>query len=116
MLASGVIREKSSPARNLVAILRDDGILEPADEGLVWSSHDDLPASASIWTSLLGDYPDYCAEILMLGRVGRHMVEVLSGRLLAEALLPMDLAPDAGPLPRRVAVETGRQSGNCRDD
>ncbi|MEZ5586110.1 MAG: SDR family NAD(P)-dependent oxidoreductase [Sedimenticolaceae bacterium] len=111
MLASGVIRDEFAPyARNLVAILQDDGILEPADEGLVWSSHDDLPASASIWTSLLGDYPDYCAEILMLGRVGEHMVDVLSGRLSAEALLPMD--PSHPMLAHYLSGSPSRQAGN----
>ena len=111
MLATGVIREEFAPyAHNLVAMLQEDGILEPAGEGLVWSSHEDLPASASIWTSLLGDYPDYCAEILMLGRVGEHLVEVLSGRLSADALLPMD--PSHPMLAHYLSGSPSRQAGN----
>ena len=93
LLATGRVLPEFGPyLQSLVEMLQADGIIEPADQGLVWSSQEDLPAPATIWASLLGDYPDYAAEILMLGRVGEHLAEVLGGALPAEAVLPLDRA------------------------
>lgn len=91
LVTAGAVTSRFAPyLQNLVAMLQEDGVLEPAGEGLVWSSHTELPTPTSIWTSLLGDYPDYSAEILTLGRVGEHLSSVLSGELAAESLSPED--------------------------
>lgn len=91
LLASGTVRpEFGAYLQRLVSMLLEDGMLEPTAGGLAWSGEMDLPEPDAIWTSLLGDYPDYAAEILMLGRVGEHLVEVLRGDQPVDALLPMD--------------------------
>jgi acyl transferase domain-containing protein/NADPH:quinone reductase-like Zn-dependent oxidoreductase/acyl carrier protein len=74
----------------LIDLLRDDGLLENEDGLLAWSPDQDLPDAATIWTSLLGDYPDYAAEILLLGRVGANLAEVLRGAVPVDDVLPAD--------------------------
>ncbi|MCB1773690.1 MAG: SDR family NAD(P)-dependent oxidoreductase [Gammaproteobacteria bacterium] len=90
VLSGRVAQRQAVYLRQLIDILRDDGLLEESEQGLAWSSDQELPSAASIWTSLLGDYPDYAAEILLLGRVGKHLVDVLRGDRPAEDLVPAD--------------------------
>jgi len=93
LLASGKVRPEFRPyLQRLLAMLKEDGVLEPQAQGMTWSSDIALPAPADIWASLLGDYPDYAAEILLLGRVGEHLAQVLAGEVSADALVPSDAA------------------------
>jgi acyl transferase domain-containing protein/NADPH:quinone reductase-like Zn-dependent oxidoreductase/acyl carrier protein len=91
LLADGRLQPDMQPyLRNLLRMLQDDGVLEPLGNAWAWSGLDALPDAESIWTSLLGDYPDHAAEILLLGRVGIHLDALLSGRLETAAVLPED--------------------------
>ena len=90
LLSGRVAQRQTVYLRQLIDMLRDDGLLEESEDGLVWSNDQELPSAASIWTSLLGDYPDYAAEILLLGRVGEHLADVLRGDRPADDLVPAD--------------------------
>ena len=72
----------------LVDMLEEDGVLEPTDAGWRWASESLLPAPLDVWISLLGDYPDYAAELLMVGRVGMHLPEALADAEGAVSMAP----------------------------
>lgn len=72
----------------LVDMLEEDGVLEPTEAGWRWAPDSTLPNPGDIWISLLGDYPDYAAELLMVGRVGIHLDAMLTGSASDTAVVP----------------------------
>jgi acyl transferase domain-containing protein/NADPH:quinone reductase-like Zn-dependent oxidoreductase/acyl carrier protein len=89
LLGSGLIaQEQKFQLHRMLQILEEDGLVEPADGGWRWSLDTDLPAPEDIWVSLLGDYPDYAAEVLMTGRAGMHLVDGLVEPKRAAELVP----------------------------
>ena len=72
----------------MLNILEEDGVLEPTVDGVRWTGDVVLPDPEDIWVDLLGDYPDYAAEFLMIGRAGLHLDDILTGRLAAESFVP----------------------------
>ncbi len=54
-----------------------------------WSlaENTDLPNAEDIWLSILGDSPAYLPELMLLGRCGSHLTEVLQGSKNPNALL-----------------------------
>jgi len=92
LLESGAVAAAFEPyLQRLVGILLEDGVLEPDGDALAWvASATVQPDAADIWRSLLADYPDYAAEILLLGRVGHNLLSVLTGKVEPAALLPSD--------------------------
>ena len=55
----------------------------------IWSlaKDTDLPNAEDIWLSILGDSPAYLPELMLLGRCGSHLTEVLQGSKNPSALL-----------------------------
>jgi acyl transferase domain-containing protein/NADPH:quinone reductase-like Zn-dependent oxidoreductase/NAD(P)-dependent dehydrogenase (short-subunit alcohol dehydrogenase family)/acyl carrier protein len=92
LLGSGTVATPFGPyLQRLLDILLEDGVLEPDGDALAWvATASEQPDAADIWRSLLADYPDYAAEILLLGRVGHNLAAVLSGEIEPSALLPDD--------------------------
>ena len=89
LVASGAIRaEQHFLVERLTAMLAEDGVLESSSEGLRWVEDATLPDPRDVWVSLLGDYPDYAAEFLMVGRAGMHLGEVLKGTRETAELVP----------------------------
>lgn len=87
LIAGGAVSAQRAGLLNvLVGMLEEDGVLEPTDTGWRWAPDSGLPAPADVWISLLGDYPDYAAELLMVGRVGMHLNELLAGKSDAAGL------------------------------
>ncbi len=41
----------------------------------------DMPSAAEIWRTLLAEYPQAMSELVLVGRMGRALVPILSGRL-----------------------------------
>ena len=81
LLAGGVVTgERAVLLELLIGMLEEDGVLEPTDVGWRWAPDSGLPIPRDVWISLLGDYPDYAAELLMLGRVGNRLPEMLAGQ------------------------------------
>ena len=73
--------------RRLLAILEEDGLAE--QEQGYWQLVDqaDLPAAQDIWLAILGDSPAHVPELVLLGRCGEHLVELLQGKLEPSELL-----------------------------
>ncbi len=88
---SGIVAaEHGALLLRLVDVLEEDGVLEPTDAGWRWAPDSSLPDPGDVWISLLGDYPDYAAELLMVGRVGMHLPEMLKGLVSDESIVPRD--------------------------
>jgi len=94
LMASGAVAAVFGPyLQRLVEMLLEDGALEPDGDGLAWvTAATEQPVADDIWRSLLADYPDYAAEILLLGRVGSNLSAVLTGEIEPAVLLPKDPA------------------------
>ena len=73
-------------SRLLNILLEDDlATYENNQWMLVMSS--DLPAAEDIWLSVLGDSPDYLPELMLLGRCGKHLADVLQNKVTSDSLL-----------------------------
>ena len=71
----------------LLGILVDDDLA--TFEGKQWllSPECDLPPAEDIWLSVLGDSPAYLPELMLLGRCGKHLADVLQHKVQPETLL-----------------------------
>ncbi|GGO79494.1 polyketide synthase [Marinobacterium nitratireducens] len=82
------IAEAQRPAlQHFLQLLEDDGLLEQVDGNYRLQHNDDWPAAEQLWLALLGDYPAYLPELLLLGRCGLHLPQVLRGECDATTLL-----------------------------
>ncbi len=73
-------------SRLLDILVEDDlATFENGQWLLVTSS--DLPSAEDIWLSVLGDSPDYLPELMLLGRCGKHLADVLQNKIDAKSLL-----------------------------
>lgn len=52
-----------------------------------FAGNGDLPESSQLWADLIGEHPDHAPEIIRLGRIGRHLAELVKGTLTLETLL-----------------------------
>ncbi|MGY6216362.1 type I polyketide synthase [Methylolobus aquaticus] len=93
LAASAALGSGMGPyVHRLLEFLQEDGIVEPADGVWRWCPDSGTPEPVAVWASLIGDYPDYALPVITAGRVGLHLLEVLSGQVDAAALLqPGDL-------------------------
>jgi acyl transferase domain-containing protein/NADPH:quinone reductase-like Zn-dependent oxidoreductase/acyl carrier protein len=66
-------REGNEQQRWLLALLRDAGVISDTDETKIFD--DDIPPTGTIWAAALADCPAIAAELLRIGRVGRHLVQ-----------------------------------------
>ena len=83
-----VAEDRRGMLQQLVAMLEDDGLLEPTGEGWRWCPDVALPDPPDIWVSLIGDYPDHAAGTILTGRVGMHLHGLLTGCEEPGALTP----------------------------
>lgn len=47
----------------------------------------DLPKAEVVWQSIVADYPAYLPEIVVLGRIGMHLANLVRGRLTLDEVL-----------------------------
>ena len=66
-------REGHHQQRWLLALLRDEGVIRDSDETKIFD--EDIPPTGTIWAAALADCPAIAAELLRIGRVGRHLVQ-----------------------------------------
>lgn len=92
------LKETSSYARWLVGLLQQEGIFVEQDGQWHLTSGGDLPPAADIWQALLRDTPACLPQLSLIGRVGRHLPELLSGEVDSRQFLEA--------LRRSLAVET----------
>jgi phthiocerol/phenolphthiocerol synthesis type-I polyketide synthase C len=53
-----------------------------------FAGNGELPESGQLWTDLIGEHPDHAGEIIRLGRIGRHLPELIKGTLTLGTLFP----------------------------
>ncbi len=71
----------------LLGILVDDELATFENDQWLLSAECDLPPAEDIWLSVLGDSPAYLPELMLLGRCGKYLAEVLQHKVMPETLL-----------------------------
>ncbi len=72
--------------RWLCGVLEEDGFLEQHED--VWSfTEESAPPAHEIWLALLGDHPEYVADLICVGRVGLQLPQLLRGDSEADAFV-----------------------------
>jgi len=87
----------------------EDGSLIVDDSGN-WqlADQDERPSAQAIWQELFSSYPEFFQVIHSVGRIGMHLLELISGKVTLAQLLPRETTP-AG-LARQVLGATGYQA------
>jgi len=71
----------------LLGILVEDELATFENGQWLLATESDLPAAEDIWLSVLGDSPAYLPELMLLGRCGKHLTDVLQHKIKPETLL-----------------------------
>jgi len=71
----------------LLNILVEDDLATYENNQWLLAATSDLPSAEDIWLSVLGDSPDYLPELMLLGRCGKHLADVLQNKIQSEDLL-----------------------------
>ncbi|WP_299876191.1 type I polyketide synthase [uncultured Cocleimonas sp.] len=71
----------------LLEILVEDDLATFENEQWLLVASSDLPSAEDIWLSVLGDSPVYLPELMLLGRCGKHLADVLQNKIDAKSLL-----------------------------
>lgn len=74
----------------LVNILVEDDLATYDNNQWMLVATSDLPSAEDIWLSVLADSPDYLPELMLLGRCGKHLADVLQNKVQSETLLYSD--------------------------
>lgn len=64
--------------RWLIGLLRQEGLLIEREGSWQLAEDNDLPAAEDIWRTLLREHPACLPQLVMLGRVGRQLPQLLS--------------------------------------
>jgi len=68
-------------------ILVEDDLANFENGQWLLATESDMPAAEDIWLSVLGDSPAYLPELMLLGRCGKHLADVLQQKIEPEKLL-----------------------------
>lgn len=80
LIARADITSAQRPAlASFLQMLEDDGLAQHRDGKYQLLANEEWPAAEQLWLALLGDYPAYLPELLLTGRCGLHLLEVLRG-------------------------------------
>ena len=71
----------------LLGILVEDDLASYENGQWLLASNSDLPSAEDIWLSVLGDSPAYLPELMLLGRCGKHLADVLQHKVDPDSLL-----------------------------
>lgn len=82
-----VVQSASPYARWLTALLLQEELLYEENGRYLLSRDSDLPAAEAIWHTLLHENPACLPQLSMLGRVGRHLPELLLDESLGREYL-----------------------------
>jgi phthiocerol/phenolphthiocerol synthesis type-I polyketide synthase C len=81
LLAAGRVCADGVPlVRNLLEVLAEDGVVQSVEGQWRWSTPPTemhFPEPQDIWSSLIGDYPEYAAIIARVGAAGVRLAERL---------------------------------------
>ena len=76
--------------RRLLNILVEDDLATYENKQWLLAATSDLPSAEDIWLSVLADSPDYLPELMLLGRCGKHLADVLQNKINSDSLLYSD--------------------------
>jgi len=71
----------------LVNILVDDDLASFENNQWLLAAQSDLPSAEDIWLSVLADSPDYLPELMLLGRCGKHLADILQNKIESQEVL-----------------------------
>lgn len=65
----------------LIDLLSSEGLLKQEEGQWIPVAGADLPAPESLWQTLLQDFPSYLPHLVQIGKIGRNLPALLSGRI-----------------------------------
>ncbi|MEE9325724.1 MAG: SDR family NAD(P)-dependent oxidoreductase [Cocleimonas sp.] len=71
----------------LLEILVEDDLASFENGQWMLATDSDLPSAEDIWLSVLGDSPEYLPELMLLGRCGKHLADVLQHNIDPDTIL-----------------------------
>jgi NADPH:quinone reductase-like Zn-dependent oxidoreductase/acyl carrier protein/short-subunit dehydrogenase/SAM-dependent methyltransferase len=71
----------------LLEILVEDDLASFENGRWMLATDSDLPSAEDIWLSVLGDSPEYLPELMLLGRCGKHLADVLQHNIDPDKIL-----------------------------
>jgi acyl transferase domain-containing protein/NADPH:quinone reductase-like Zn-dependent oxidoreductase/acyl carrier protein len=83
----------------------DDGSLIASGDGWQLADQGEQPSAQDIWQELFRSYPEHFQIIHSVGRIGIHLLDLLSGATQIDALLPRETSP--AQLARQVLGASG---------
>jgi acyl transferase domain-containing protein/NADPH:quinone reductase-like Zn-dependent oxidoreductase/SAM-dependent methyltransferase len=81
MERGGVLAVHRRLLERLVEIALEDEFLLSAGRDFALANERPLPVAAELWRSLMRECPNYVAELVLFGRCGEHLVEVMRGEI-----------------------------------
>ena len=90
LVEAGVVLESLLPhVHALIAALVQDGFLRKREDGsYAWINRPEDPSAQAVWLTLIEDHPEFSELIRVTGRMGIHLVDILSGKLNASEIFP----------------------------
>lgn len=82
-----IVAEQLPLLQRLLGLLAEDGLAEQTTDAWRLVEEAELPAAQDIWLAILGDSPAHVPELVLLGRCGEHLLEVLQGKVEPASLL-----------------------------
>jgi len=77
----GVVSQHKRLLERILEILHEDGVLSHIDDQWEVCQIPQLKKPQKIWRDLIAQHPAYQAELILLGRCGIHLAEVLRGKV-----------------------------------
>lgn len=71
----------------LGALLQEHNLLKIREDQYILNTTNPPPSAISIWQTLLAEFPDVLAELILIGRIGSGLPAILSGVQSGEGLL-----------------------------
>ncbi|MFX4228210.1 MAG: beta-ketoacyl synthase N-terminal-like domain-containing protein [Porticoccaceae bacterium] len=71
----------------LLQILEEQGWATKNAETWTLAPNEEIPDSQSVWLTLIGDYPGLMPEVLLAGRAGTNLSDLLAGKRKAEEFI-----------------------------
>ncbi|MCP5150267.1 MAG: SDR family NAD(P)-dependent oxidoreductase [Chromatiales bacterium] len=75
--ACGCHRSQRPWLARLLAILEEDGVAIPHEDGWSIAEDSELDSPEEIWRLVLADFPAYLPEVTLAGRIGMHLLPLL---------------------------------------
>jgi phthiocerol/phenolphthiocerol synthesis type-I polyketide synthase C len=97
LVKKGAVSADLQPyAATLLWMLEQDGLLRRRDDGhYSWVNRSEEPSARSVWLTLIQTHTEYSDVIRAAGRIGNHLIDILSGKEEGVGLLPRNWSEDS---------------------